>query len=191
LGDVSLGFSGENWGGGFPISDKNCVAGGSGGGGSGGGSTCAKYHICKDGSEIQYCEIIKQHDEDGNVVGAGCACKQNPEELCKSPSSSSSGGGGEPIEIPSSSSSSGGGGSNETPIICNGCILGDKCVPIGYRVNKKYCDITSEFLGQKEASLQCDNNFECSTNLCIDSECVSGNVWQKFLRFFGRFFGAD
>lgn len=189
LGDMTLGFSGENWGGGFKISNRNCVAGGSGGGGSGGGNTCEKYHVCDDGSEVQYCEIVKQYDEEGNIVGAGCACKQNPQELCESPSDG--GGGGEPIEIPSSSSSSGGGGSNETPIICSGCILGDKCVPIGYRANEKYCDITSEFLEQKEANLQCDNNFECSTNLCIDSQCVSGNTWQKFLRFFRRLFGGD
>jgi len=192
LGDMSLGFSGENWGGGFKISNKNCIAGGSGGGGSGGGSTCIKYHTCNDGLEVQYCEIVKQYDEDGNVVGAGCACKQNPEELCESPSSGGGGGsgGGEPIEIPSSGGG-GGVGTNETPIICNGCILGNKCVPIGYRANEKYCDITSEFLDQREADLQCDNNFECSTNLCIDSECISGNVWQKFLRFFRRMFGGN
>jgi len=186
LEEMSLGISGEDWGIGFPISNRNCVAGNSGGGGSEGENKCEKFHICPDSVEIQYCFIHKMYDDKGELVGAGCGCKANPEALCESPNSG--GGGSKPTEIPSTG---GGRGSNETPIICNGCILGDKCVQIGYRANEKYCDITSEFLEQKEASLQCDNNFECSTNLCIDDACVSGNVWQKFLRFFGRLFGRD
>ena len=191
LGEMSLGLSGDRWGAGFPISNRNCVAGGSGGGESGGGSSCEKYHVCEDGSEIQYCEIIKQYDDDGNVVGAGCACKQNPEELCTSPSSGGGGGsgGGEPTEIPSSGGGGGSGGNNETPIICSGCVLGDKCVPVGYRTDDKYCTIDSEIVDQKGSEDSCNNNFECSTNLCIDSQCVSSGVWQKFLRWLSRLFG--
>src|SRR3989344_9470904 len=187
LGEMSLGLSGSNWGAGFPISNRNCVAGGSSSGGSGGGSKCEKYHVCKDGSEVQYCEIIKQYDNNGNVVGAGCVCKQNPEELCTSPSSGGGGGGGsQPIPINASSGSSGGGGvgTNETPIMCNGCILGNKCAPVGYRQESKYCTINSEFVSQLSADASCDNNFECSTNLCIDNKCVSSNLWQKFIKWF-------
>ncbi|MBS3077004.1 hypothetical protein J4233_01900 [Candidatus Pacearchaeota archaeon] len=195
LGEMSLGLSGSNWGAGFPISNRNCVAGGSGGGGSGGGTSCEKYHICEDGSEVQYCEIIKQYDNNGNVVSAGCACKQNPEELCTSPSSGGGGGsGGQPIIINSSSGGGGGGGSvgsNETPIICNGCILGNKCAPVGYRQEGKYCTINSEFISQLNADVGCDNNFECSTNLCIDNKCVSSGLWQKFIRWFSRIFGGN
>ena len=194
LGEMSLGFSGDNWGAGFPISNRNCVSGGSSGGrGSGGSnSTCEKYYTCEDGTEVQYCEIVKQYDENGNVVGAGCGCKSNPEKLCTSSSSGGGGGSGEPIEIPSSGSSGGGGGSsgnNATPIICNGCILGDKCVPVGYRTNDKYCNIESELVNQLEADNSCNNNFECSTNLCIDNQCVSSGVWQKFIRWLSRIFG--
>lgn len=190
LGEMSLGLSGNNWGAGFPISNKNCVAGISGdgsGGGSGEGSSCERYHVCEEGSEVQYCEIVKQYDDNGNVVGAGCACKQNPEELC---TSSSSGGGGESTEISSLVGGGGSGGNNETPIICNGCVLGDKCVPVGYRTDEKYCTIDSEIVDQKEAENSCNNNFECSTNLCIDSQCVSSGVWQKFLKWLSRLFGG-
>ena len=92
LGEMSLGFSGDNWGAGFPISNRNCVSGGSSGGGGSGGSnsTCEKYYTCEDGAEVQYCEIVKQYDENGNIVGAGCGCKSNPEELCTSSSSGAS-----------------------------------------------------------------------------------------------------
>lgn len=192
LENMSLAFSGENWGAGFPISNRNCVSGGSSsGGGSGGGNTCEKYYTCEDGTEVQYCEIVKQYDENGNVVGAGCGCKSHPERLCTSPSSGGSGGGsGEPTEIPSSGGGGGGsGGNNETPIICNGCILGDKCVPVGYRTDDKYCNIESELVSQFDAEDSCNNNFECSTNLCIDNQCVSSGVWQKFIRWLSRLFG--
>ena len=191
LGEMSLGFSGDNWGAGFPISNRNCVFGrSSGGGGSGGSnSTCEKYHTCEDSSEVQYCGIVKQYDKNGNVVGAGCGCKSNPEELCTS-SSSGGGGSGEPTEIPFFGGSGGGsGGNNETPIICNGCILGNKCVPVGYRTDDKYCNIESELISQLNAEESCNNDFECSTNLCIDNQCVSSRLWQKFLRWLSRLFG--
>ncbi len=187
LGEMSLGLFGDRWGAGFPISNRNCVAGGFGGGGSGGGSTCEKYHICEDGSEVQYCEIIKQYDDEGNVVGAGCACKQNPEELCTPPSSGGEGG-GQLVEI---LSSGGGGGNNETPIICNGCILGDKCAPVGYRTEDKYCTIDSELLDQKKANLECNNNFECKSNVCVSDECVSEGLLKRIIDWFRKLFGGE
>jgi hypothetical protein len=71
---------------------------------------------------------------------------------------------------------------------CNGCILDKKCYPIGYRMENTYCD-NQQFSNQKEADASCNNNFECSTNLCIDNECVSSGFWQKIMRFFKNLFG--
>ncbi len=71
---------------------------------------------------------------------------------------------------------------------CNGCILDKKCYPIGYRMENTYCD-NQQFSNQKEADASCNNNFECSTNLCIDNECVSSGLWQKILRFFKNLLG--
>jgi len=78
---------------------------------------------------------------------------------------------------------------NEVPILCNGCILGDECIPVGYRTNDKYCDINSELVNQLEAESTCENNFECFTNLCIDKQCVSRGLWQKFTSWLNRLFG--
>ena len=111
------------------------------------------------------------------------------------PSSSGSGGGeGSGGQAAQSDSSSGGGGaggvgSNENPPICNGCMLDDTCVPIGYRHEGTYCNGNSEFVLQLNADVSCQNNFECSTNLCIDSRCVSSGLWQKFIRWINRLFG--
>ncbi len=80
----------------------------------------------------------------------------------------------------------------ETPAIttdiCNGCVLEDKCVPIGFRQESKYCSAESEFVSQLGKSASCDNNFECSTNLCIDNECIGSGLWQKFLSWLKRLF---
>ncbi len=74
------------------------------------------------------------------------------------------------------------------PPICNGCILGDKCAPIGYRVEGKYCNINSEFKEQKSSEENCDNNFECESNLCVDEECISGGLLRRILNWFKKFF---
>ncbi len=137
--------------------------------------TCEKYFTCPNGLEVQYCEIVEQYDNNGNVVGAGCGCKSNPEELCIN---FSSGGGGGPGVVNSSFED----------LNCNGCILEDSCVPIGYRAGNKYCGLEGELIGQLNAQEFCENNFECSTNLCIDSRCVSSGVWQKLLRWFSKVF---
>jgi len=72
--------------------------------------------------------------------------------------------------------------------ICEGCILDNKCYPIGYRMENTYCD-NQEFFNQKEADISCNNNFECSSNLCIDGQCVSSGLWQKIISFFKNLFG--
>jgi uncharacterized membrane protein YgcG len=179
-------------GGSGAINNSNITSPSSGGGG-GGSSTCEKFYNCSDGSQVQYCFIHRFYNENGEVVGAGCGCKSNPQSLCTSSSSGGGGGsGGQPILINSSSGGGSGGGSigtNVTPIICDGCILGNKCAPIGYRQDGKYCTINSEFISQSEADASCNNNFECSTNLCIDNKCVSSGLWQKFIRWLSRLFG--
>ena len=59
---------------------------------SDGGEGCEKYYTCPDGSTVQYCELKKNYDDSGNVVGVGCLCRKDPEELCTSSSGSGSGG---------------------------------------------------------------------------------------------------
>ncbi len=67
--------------------------------------------------------------------------------------------------------------------------MNDKCYPFNYRENGKYCDIEKEFVSQLEKGENCDNNFECEINLCIDQKCVSGSLWAKIFRWLSRIFG--
>ncbi|GAI14064.1 unnamed protein product, partial [marine sediment metagenome] len=74
--------------------------------------------------------------------------------------------------------------------ICSGCLLEEKGYPFGYRKAGEFCSAKSEqFISQLEGDSICENNFECQSNLCIDGECVSGSVWQKFLNWFKKLFG--
>ncbi|MCK9595595.1 dickkopf-related protein [Candidatus Pacearchaeota archaeon] len=69
-----------------------------------------------------------------------------------------------------------------------GCLSGDKCLPYGYRIGTKYCDITNNLLKQKSVSL-CNNNFECISNSCIDGQCVEPGVWTRLINWFRNLFG--
>ena len=69
-----------------------------------------------------------------------------------------------------------------------GCFADDKCYPIGYRKGAKYCSPEEEFIGQLGGEKDCNNSFECRSNLCIDSSCVSGSTWQKIIAWFNRLF---
>ena len=89
-----------------------------------------------------------------------------------------------PIEIPEGVKEG-----EEEKLICQGCPLDGKCYPFGYRNSGNYCSDSQEFIPQLESDSICENNFECSTNLCIDSQCVSSGLWQKFLEWLRKIFG--
>lgn len=76
-----------------------------------------------------------------------------------------------------------------------GCALNGACVLPGIRTTledkKQYCDIDSSWKEQKNNGETCDNNFECNTNLCIDSECLNSSFLQKIISWFKNLFGGD
>ncbi|MEK6842436.1 MAG: hypothetical protein AABX84_01360 [Nanoarchaeota archaeon] len=72
--------------------------------------------------------------------------------------------------------------------VCNGCALANKCYPIGYRTENKYCD-EEQFSEQKESDASCNNNFECSSNVCVSGQCVESGLIQKILAWFKNLFG--
>lgn len=79
----------------------------------------------------------------------------------------------------------------EKEAICNGCVSEDKCYPFGYRKSGEFCSGNEEFVKQLESGGECENNFECSSNVCVSGECVSPNLIQKIINFFKKLFGLD
>ena len=73
--------------------------------------------------------------------------------------------------------------------VCNGCAEDNKCYPFGYRKVGDYCSDNSQFVTQLEAEKSCDNNFECSSNVCVNSTCISPGLIEKILNWFKKFFG--
>ena len=191
--------SGSGGGGGGAVPISNSSSGGGGSGGSNSSSSCVRYYTCPDGTQVNYCSITS------NGNGGGCGCLSNPSSLCSSPSNSSNGGSGEGRTNSPSNGSSGASngsmanspsngssvGSGGVALCSTGCNYNGSCVSVGFRVNNTYCDLNKIFPEQKEAGLTCENNFECSTNLCIDNQCVSSNVWQKFVKWISRLFGGN
>lgn len=83
------------------------------------------------------------------------------------------------LSVVSSSSEDNENDEQETPSTCQ----------LGYRENGSYCDKSLEMVTQKVAESVCDNSFECESNLCIDSQCVSGSLWTKFMNWLNDIFG--
>jgi hypothetical protein len=69
----------------------------------------------------------------------------------------------------------------EQEVECDdGCVRDDKCIPYGFRLKensqKWYCDLDNEFKLQKTKTSdgsweECNDNYECESNLCIEGEC--------------------
>ncbi|MBR9702361.1 hypothetical protein GOV13_05570 [Candidatus Pacearchaeota archaeon] len=81
----------------------------------------------------------------------------------------------------------------EYETVCNcpeDCSLSDvECELISLRKGGKYCSYNKEWEKQKEASTECENNFECKSNVCISGECISQGLIKKILSWFERLFG--
>ena len=71
------------------------------------------------------------------------------------------------------------------------CLSFEGCENVGLRNDGKYCSFDKVLLEQKASEEQCDNNFECYSNVCVSGTCVSEGLLQKILNWFKRLFGAD
>jgi len=110
----------------------------------------------------------------------------------------SSGSGGDPFDgagTRDDSSGSGddsrGDGGDSDVNVCDGmCELDGRCYDLGYRKSGDYCSDDYSFVGQKTAGAVCDNSFECSSNVCVDGECISSSLLRKILSWFRGIFGG-
>lgn len=64
---------------------------------------------------------------------------------------------------------------------CTGCLFDDLCLEPGVRKDGMYCEYDSTMQSQREEGSACDNNYECSSNVCEDNICDG-----EELSFFGR-----
>lgn len=83
---------------------------------------------------------------------------------------------------------------NETEeeiLVCkDSCALDKKCYPFGYRKAGKYCSDEGKFIEQFAGDKICENNFECSSNVCVSGNCVSEGLINRILNWFKGIFGG-
>jgi len=70
-----------------------------------------------------------------------------------------------------------------------GCSYDGKCFPMGVRSSGMYCGADLNMNSQLNADSTCDNNFECSSNVCVSGTCVSEGFLQKVMNWFKTLFG--
>ena len=76
--------------------------------------------------------------------------------------------------------------------ICkDSCPADNKCYPFGYRKSSQFCSDSGSFVKQLNGDEKCENNFECSSNVCVSGQCISEGTIQKILNWFKRLFGKD
>jgi hypothetical protein len=78
---------------------------------------------------------------------------------------------------------------NKGVVICeSGCVIDGKCYVFGYRKSNKYCSDKNLFVDQLRSDLKCDNNFECTSNVCVSGKCVSEGLISRILNWFKNIF---
>jgi hypothetical protein len=78
-------------------------------------------------------------------------------------------------------------------VICgdNECKTNDVCYPLGFRKSGEYCSENNRFLLQLGTNAQCNNNFECGSNVCVSGQCIETSFIQKILEWFRKLFGGE
>ena len=75
--------------------------------------------------------------------------------------------------------------------LCYGCLKETTCYPLGYRKSSEFCSESKTFVAQLKSDSSCDNNFECSSNVCISGKCIDEGFIQKVINWFKRLFGSN
>jgi len=78
---------------------------------------------------------------------------------------------------------------------CSGCLYSKSCIPFGNRLKindtSSYCDISRNIESQKETGEECQNNYECRSNMCTGEECIGLSFIQQIFNWFKAIFGLS
>ena len=62
-----------------------------------------------------------------------------------------------------------------------------ECPQLGYREKGRYCNINDAWEEQRNGGEYCNNDFECSSNFCLDSQCTEPGFWTKLSKWLAKF----
>jgi hypothetical protein len=66
-----------------------------------------------------------------------------------------------------------------------------ECFFVGVRYEGNYCSPDLKIQAQKVSGEYCENNFECTSNVCISGKCIDEGFIQRILNWFKRLFGGN
>ena len=70
---------------------------------------------------------------------------------------------------------------------CEGCIVDKTCLQDTERLFNEYCK-DSSLMQQKESNENCNNNYECLTNICKDNKCSKPTILEMIINWFKSLF---
>jgi hypothetical protein len=73
--------------------------------------------------------------------------------------------------------------------ITSGCDVDGNCVPIGTRNGSKFCNVENLLKDQQAKELDCNNNYECQSNICVNNKCIEPSLLKKIVDWFKNLFG--
>lgn len=72
---------------------------------------------------------------------------------------------------------------------CQGCLgENDECYPIGTRASNQYCDASGNFNDFKQPSVECNFEYECTSNQCKENKCFEPNMFKRFFNWIKSIF---
>jgi hypothetical protein len=136
-----------------------------------------KSLICKKGEDVQIC--CKKWADENNIFLPDCVGKWKLEDdKCVYKCS-------QETETNATEETS----ENKILICKDSCPLDGKCYPFGYRKETKYCSDRGSFEEQFKSDETCENNFECSSNVCVSGKCIDEGFLKKIMNWFKKLFG--
>ena len=81
-------------------------------------------------------------------------------------------------------------GSRVNPCIAMGCSTENKCLPFGARSGSTYCALDGKMKAQQATADKCENNWQCTSNVCASEQCIDAGLMKKIIAWFRNFFGG-
>lgn len=152
---------------------------------------CKSYEKCESRKCVTYCgNNICESNEDCSSCSIDCGCEEGYECLnkkCVKPECSTDVNCDDKDACTTDACSG-------IPKKCSnkrtsGCNFKNNCIPIGTKTESQYCSIENLMEDLKSEDEKCNNNYECSSNVCVNNQCISQSLIQKIINWFRRLFG--
>ncbi len=135
---------------------------------------------------LDFKEEIEESSEEDNFYKEEILLKNASVDIGSEGSSFGAGSGGESVSDVSNVSEE----VNVNETMCGGCLFEGRCFDLGYRraMNGSLVFCSESGWEDQGVNGNCNNNFECESNVCVSGECVEAGFIQKVMNWFRKIF---